>query len=239
MRAWPRSAVPLWMVVAVATVVAGSVIAYGSLGATDQASVVRELPKLTYQFLLVVWLGAFLKFVLDRRAVELARRDARDEYRAELVRRTVDIADVVRRVPFLVGSQRSYPEYESQMRAVIDAYVNLRSLDAEIEHQRDTAFAGWDLIAGWFQSMEQYLETLIAEFTDAADHIAAPGARAAKKRPSDAQVWSWLSELPVLRDMLATRERAGERSETTYSRQYLEPYRDALNVMRTELVSQR
>jgi hypothetical protein len=236
MRGRADSALPLWMVGAVVAVIAGSVIAYVSLGDKDQTTVLREIPKVTYQFLLVVWLGAFLKFVLDRRAVDLARRDARDEYRSELIRRTVEIADVVRRVPLLVGSQRTYPVYARQMRAVIDAYVNLRSLDAEIEHQRDTAFAAWDLIGDWFRSMERYLESLIAEFTDLTGDIADLHAMAAKEESNDRQVWNRLGELPVLRDMLDTRERAGEPRPTNYSLRYLEPYRNTLNVMRSELV---
>jgi hypothetical protein len=238
--------------IAIAVAAVGSVLLFFlALDDKGQDAVVRELPKLTYQFLLIAVLGAFLKDLLDQRTADVAeqrenvraraaKEEALDAFRTEMLQRTVNVTNPVRRLPLLVGAERSYDTYDEQMRAVIDGYLDLRALRHDVENVKDSAFAGWDLIRDWLLMMEAYLEDLIAEFrADDTRQIAELQQDADDNEGPSARrsVWLRLRELDLLSDMLRGigADPHGARGTVYYGR-YLKPYEEVLGLMRRELV---
>jgi hypothetical protein len=258
-----RRLFPILVLLGVAAVVTSVWIVH-TQDEAGRDEILQELPKATWQFLLVVVFGGFVSYLFDHyrdRVAEVkaqaekkaADEAAMDQYRKELLRRTVTVTRSIRRVPLLVRARRSYRVYDQQMRAVIDAYLDLRAVGHEIDNlgfEDNAAFANWPEISQAMDAMEQYLESLTDEFAGAQSRaISKLHAQAESDRTGRSEVWDALKDLPVLGDMLAEEpRRRNEKAErpagppskaeatTDYYASYLQPYGEAVKLMRAELL---
>jgi hypothetical protein len=243
------------LVLASMTAIGISLWAFLSQDAEGRDKVAQEVAKVTWQFLLIGVLGGFVTYLLQQRQTQaadaradaqrlIAERAAMDEFRTEILRRTVAVTSAVRRVPLMVSARRSYRTYDTQMRAVIDAYLDLRALHHEVDNfgiDGNAAFKEWGQIRDRMETMETYLGSLCAEFaSDQSKDISELQVKAEKDRARQPEVWDRLRGLPVLGDMLQEApDLHGSRKEVTatnFYASYMEPYGDALKLMRAELL---
>ena len=174
----------------------------------------------------------------------LATAEALDEFRKETLRRTVAVTVAVRRVPLLVSAHRTYKTYDEQMRAVIDAYLDLRAVRHEVDNPgvaSNAAFCDWNEIRESMDTMEDYLGSLCEEFAGEASNKISEGQREAEQnRERQREIWDRLRELPVLGDMLLERpdrrEPGTTPTKTNYYASYLKPYEEVLKLMRAQLL---
>jgi hypothetical protein len=232
-----------------------SVWAFLSQNGKGRDEVLQELPKVTWQFLLVVVLGGFVTYLLQQREARAAAarereqqreaaRSAMDAFRAEMLRRTVAVTNAVRRVPLLVSARRSFRTYDEQMRAVVDAYLDLRAMRHEIDNlgaEDNAAFGSWQEIRNDMRTMESYLAALCEEFAgEQSKEISELQIEAEKHRERQGEVWERLRALPVLGDMLEERPGMGatkaQPPETEYYNKYMRPYGEVVGLMRAELL---
>jgi hypothetical protein len=254
--AGPPDALLRILVGAALAAVALSVWAFWSQDGTGRDKVLQELAKVTWQFLLVGVLGGFVTYVLQqRRAREVEAREmeqqrevarsAMDAFRAEMLRRTVTLTNAVRRVPLLVSARRSFRTYDEQMRAVIDAYLDLRAMRHEIENlgsNPNAAFGAWPQMRDHMRAMEAYLASLCEEFAGKqSKEISELQIEAEEQRARQGEVWERLRTLPVLGDMLQELPDSGptkpEPTETKYYDKYMRPYGEVIRLMRAELMA--
>jgi hypothetical protein len=253
---------------ALAIVAAVTIWTFINLNASGRDAVLREVPKATWQFVLVGLIGGFVTYVLNRQRdtdarvdadirEQLIREDALDEYRRAVLQRTAAITKIIRGARIRVGVDRSFSTYREQMQTVIDAYLDLRALVHDIDGlgagvSNDAFHLWWPLVRRLLkEDMQAYLERLIEEFasqgsqvnTDPADLPVRLGGwfgrRHSRHGTSDSE-WQRLRALPMLQDMMLEGQlAAGEEKlmHTKYYAQYLQPYQEALQLMRKELVS--
>ena len=221
-----------------------SLVAFLSQDAEGRNNVLQEVAKVTWQFLLVGVLGGFVTYLLQQRQARAAEHAAMDDFRREMLRRTVAVTNVVRRVPLLVGARRSYRTYDDQMRAIIDAYLDLRAVRHEIANLGDEpnmAFSDWRRIQRSMREMEDYLSSVTAEYAGAESKaISELQIQAEHDRRLQSEVWDRLRNLPVMGDMLRERpDLRGPETEpiaTRYYSGYMRPYGEALRMMRAEFL---
>jgi hypothetical protein len=243
------------LVLASLTAIGISLWAVLSQGEEGRDKVAQEVAKVTWQFLLIGVLGGFVTYLLQQRQTQaadarldtqrlIAERAAMDDFRTEILRRTVAVTSAVRRVPLMVSARRSYRTYDEQMRAVIDVYLDLRALRHEVDNlgiNSNACFKEWGQIRDRMRTMETYLGSLCAEFaSDQSKDISELQVKAEKDRARQPEVWDRLRELPVLGDMLQEApDLHGSRkavTATNFYTSYMEPYGDALKLMRAELL---
>ena len=214
------------LVAAVAAVIVLAGLAYLTQDAAGRDTVLQELPKATFTFLLVGVLGVFVKELLDRRREEEARSEALNEFRREMVRRLVEATHRVRRIPILVEGDRSAEAYGEQMREATDAYLDLRAVRHEIDNLgvlENAAFDDWPVIRESLQVMEAYLAALLDEYRASNADV--------RRHP---QPWDAISVLPRLGELLDEHPAAGP--DSPFYVGFMAPYAHALAGMRAQIL---
>ena len=223
------------LVVGVLGLLALVILAVLFAGASEaqQDTLTVEVGKALTQFLVVVALGAGVKFLMDRyqdtqQEHELRRQEreaeaARDRsFRQDIYQRLVQATNTLRRVPIMVEANRSTKTWSEQMLAVIDVGLDLRMIKHQIYSGRDLPappFAEHRKLTYLFETMYHYTDWLAADFGDHKKDIGEFQRRAEhetlpleERAAMQDEVWRQISGLPTMADMLETEraERAGD-----------------------------
>jgi hypothetical protein len=194
--------------------------------------VLQELPKATYQFLLVGILGVFVKYLIDRHAGDMAHEDALNTLRKDTIRQVVEVKHRVRRAPILISARRTAASYSEQMSEIIDASFDLGTVRHDIDNlgiiEPNEAFEEWNIIRRYIRNMEQYLSSLIEEYANAYDEISELQTRVVEDEELQLQVWQRIMALPSMSDLLSYL--AGQ-SGTAFKSQFLDEYSAALTLI--------
>jgi hypothetical protein len=216
--------------------------AFTWLDSAGRKKVYEELVKLSYQFLVIVLLGALITKLIDdardRRAaqaeqVERQRNDEaqrRDRQRG-YVRRLVNDSHGVDLARMLILANRSTETWSQQMNErIISSYIDLRDIghDARTASaSNDPIFLDWKPIQESIERMERVLKDLIDEYGEKRKELSELQLKAEKDRTLQEQLWKRLLALPYLGDLLAEE---GEK----YG-QFRKEYQAALGAMRDNL----
>jgi hypothetical protein len=191
------------------------------------------------------FLGGVLKLLLDEVLVSKRRRDDATSFVTNVLADLKGVYDRVARARIVIAAHRSVKTYGDEMRAMIDARVQLRNVTRALDRRSDgiTHDARTEVVRR-VEQMEAYLETLNSEFI------------ANYKRLSDRQrsyeerakvvlkhfaeddsgteppelpgfVWESVSALPELAAFIEAR--------AAYKKNFEEPLDDASECLRDEL----
>lgn len=227
-------------VLAVALSISAGVVAwraFSSLADVDRDRVYVELVKLSYQFVVIVLLGALLtKFIDDLRDRQVERTQRREQQRA-YVRRLIDASHKVDQARVLIRANRSVKTWSEQMnQRIIAAYVDLRDIRHDMETAKissDPIFFDWEPIRTSIKCMEEVLKDMIDEFGGKKKELSELQLQAEQDRSRQEEVWSSLLKLPHLGDFLID-DRVFGRTEPAYD-SFRDNYRIALTHMRIHL----
>jgi hypothetical protein len=200
--------------------------AFISLDDAGRRGVLGKVAELSYQFVVVVLLGALLKKVIDEAQDWRRIRDARREQQLGVIRRLINVSHALDRTRVLVLANRSVRMWTEQMNErVILAHTELR----DIRHdERSATEAGIPLFARWatvlpeIRKMEAYLRRLINEFASSKKGLAELQLEAERNRSRQDEVWKRMCELATLGDLVKDGDGYGE-------------FREAYNVALTNL----
>jgi hypothetical protein len=216
--------------------------------ATSRKSFEAELGKgLIYIFTVAV-IGSIVKLLVDdhqrrlreaneARAQAKKREQRLQEFRMDKVRRLVGVTNILRRAPVLIDAHRSAETYNEQMRAIVDAGLELRLIRHEtdaIGRDPNPAFPHWSYIEGEISKMETYMKWLVDDFRDLSKKLNPLQRKAESESELDREelqqeVWDIIGNSPSVRDLL--QEVDAKSPATRYSREYLKAYENALHDM--------
>jgi ABC-type nickel/cobalt efflux system permease component RcnA len=202
---------------------------YQTLESPAQVTVRTEALKVLLQLVVIGIIGGFATWLLNERGKEqeraetrrhqtAARQETLNDFRRSAVARVVAATNVVRKAPLLIDAHRSKKTYGEQLRAILDAQLELALLRHEYESA--TVFTRWPQIREEINKMEQYLFTLIDEWRDKYQDIPPP--------PADA--WTVLKELPALKDL-----RLAEQT-SNFQLHYIHAHQEAIRLMRDDIL---
>jgi hypothetical protein len=228
-------------------------LAYRSQRDTGQDKIHQEVAKLAFQFLLVGILGVLVKFLLDRYHDRAKRVDSLADYRVDVSRKLVSVTNRVRNVPMVVNVHQSLKAYDEQMYEVLDAHRDLKVLRHDVDNlgtgDDNQAFKQWPEIREFLLDMEDYLRKLLREWQLSYAELSKLQLQAEQRRWRRPDVWIRISSQPVFGEMLvepvaAARVEEGVSNgansahlpESEFDREYLFVYRQALGLMRRQIV---
>jgi hypothetical protein len=191
---------------------------YLTLNPSAQATVRTEALKVLLQLVVIGIIGGFVTWLLNERGKEQERAATLNDFRRSAVARLVSATNVVRKAPLLIDAHRSKKTYGEQLRAMLDAQLELALL--RHEYESTSVFTRWPQIREEINKMEQYLFMLIDEWREEYQHIPPP--------PADP--WPSLVELPALRDL-----RLADQT-SSFQRDYIHAYQEAIRVMRDDIL---
>lgn len=192
--------------VIIAAVVLGA-LAFGQLDDGGRSDFYGDVAKLSYQAIVVVVLGALVKQVLDDVQDRRSRREHEQLQRAGYIRRVVDVSHTVELGRTFMWANRSVKTWDAQMAKLINAYVDLRDIRHDVATVRASGaivFEHWDGIVTHVRGMEQYLESLIDEYSKNKKPLSELQLEAEAHRHRQNEVWTRLIELPELGAFLAS-----------------------------------
>jgi hypothetical protein len=205
---------------------------------TTRSNLWFELGKGMIQLLVVVVVGALLKFIADGYQARSARAAAQEEFRRDKHRRLVAATATMRKVPVLIEANRSVKTWSEQMLAAIDVGGELRTLRHEIEASnasRDPPFAptGEDLatvVRGMVRYMDDWLAADFREHKDPLGELQREAERQGitpeERRNLREQIWTRLQQLRSIADM----QKGGSDRQEGWGK-YLADYEMALDLM--------
>lgn len=210
---------------------------------TSRVSFMAEIGKgLIYIFTVAV-IGSIVKLLVDdqqrrlREANEartqLYQQEQRlQEFRIDKVRRLVGVTNILRRAPVLIDAHRSAKTYNEQMRAVVDAGLELRLIRHEtdaIGRDPNPAFPEWLVIRGEIRKMEAYVAWVVNDFRGYNMELSQLQRKAETDRKLQPKVWERISAIPSVRDLVHEVDAIDQ--DTRYSTEYLKAYENALHWM--------
>lgn len=171
---------------------------------------------------------------------EQQRQEQLQAFRTDKIRRLVQVTNTLRRAPILIDAHRTAKTYNEQMRAVVDAGLELRLIRHEINalgSDKNPAFAHWPDIRRHIRSMEEYIAWLQDEFRKHSKTLSELQVAAENERHRQSEVWEEIRNLESVRDLLEeVTDRSGPYTreagpDTRYARQYLKGYETAMTLM--------
>jgi hypothetical protein len=178
----------------------------------------------------------------DSAAQELVRAQQHEErlesFRTDKVKRLVSVTNVLRRAPVLIDAHRSAKTYNEQMRAIIDAALELRLIRHEIDAlgaESNAAFAQWPEGRDSIRKMEKYIGWIVSDFRTNSKEASELQRRAETDRTLQPTVWQRIQGIDSVRDLLQEVDTGGE--ATRYAQEYLVAYGHALEMMIAESLS--
>ena len=205
---------------------------------TTRSTLWFELAKGMIQLLVVVVVGALLKFIADAYQARSTRADAQDEFRRDKHRRLVAATATLRKVAVLIEANRSVKTWSAQMLSAIDVAGELRTLRHEIEASNastDPPFERYgDELAISLAGMLSYIDRwLAADFRQHKDRLGElqreaerEGIAADERRKLKEQIWAELQRLRSVADL-----QQGGRDPGRGWGKYLGDYEQALDLM--------
>jgi hypothetical protein len=142
-----------------------------------------------------------------------------NDFRRSAIARVVTATNVVRKAPLLIESHRSKKTYGEQVRAVLDAKLDLSLVRHEQESSK--AFSKPYDMAAEIQKMEHYLKRIVDEWKKEYKNLPNP--------PDDA--WDAIKALAALEDL-----RKGD-EKSLFAKDYLAGHKEALRLMRDDMFS--
>lgn len=202
-----------------------------------------EIAKGLIQILGIGIIGALVKFLFDDywdrrqradklKALEQQRNEALQEFRLDKIKRLVLVTNVLRRAPVLIDAHRSAKTYNQQMRALLDARLELRLLRHEINAAGpgvNPAFPRWPEIRDQLRKMEDYVAWLEKDFRKNSKGISELQLEAEKDRSRQGAVWERIRQLESVGDLL--NEIDAQSKTTEYYQQYQLNYEATLDLM--------
>ena len=130
------------MTIAVALVGA---VAFVGLDDVGRRGVLGKIAELSYQFVVVVLLGALLKKVIDDAQERRRSREALRDRQVGFIRRLVDVSHGVELARVLIRANRSVRMWTEQMnQRVIVAHIELRDIGHDARTAATPVFASWE-----------------------------------------------------------------------------------------------
>jgi hypothetical protein len=211
--------------------------------AEGRQALVTEIGKGLVQVVAIGVIGALIKLLFDdheRRVREGSdaqarlqqRRDQLEAFRTDKIRRLVQVTNSLRRAPILIDAHRSARIYNEQMRAVVDAGLELRLLRHETDAlgpETNPAFPKWPAIRHELRSMEDYFSWLQSDFRFHSKRLSELQRGAEDDRRRQSEIWQEIRKLDSVRDLLEEVDSGGP--DTHYAKGYLKSYENAIRLM--------
>src|SRR6185437_15643834 len=149
------------------------VFLYSTIDQSARMDVKKEVPKVLLQLAAIGVIGGFISWILNERSKEKERevvrqqkraekQDALNDFRRSAVARVVAATNVFRKCPVLIESHQSKKTYGEQIRAVLDARLDLSLVGHE--QQSSNAFTKPLEINAEISKMEDYLNWIVTEW---------------------------------------------------------------------------
>jgi hypothetical protein len=212
--------------------------------ATGQNAIRIEIAKGLIQFITIGLIGAVIKFLFDsyqedqRRLAESRervrqRQASLNDFRSDKIRRLVQVTNALRRAPILIDAHRSAKSYNEQMRALLDAGLELRLIRHEIDaigpDETNAAFPNWPSIRAVMHKMEDYLVGVQKDFRSHSKQVSEFQLVAERDRNRQGEVWEAIRQIPSVIDLLSETD---ARSQTSgYYQQYFLNYQTVITGM--------
>jgi hypothetical protein len=205
---------------------------YFSQGTLGRNALRIEIAKGLIQLLAIGITGALIKFLFDsyqedQRRIQESRDRARqrqaslNDFRNDQVRRLVQVTNALRRAPILID-HRSAKTYNEQMRALLDASLELRLIRHEIDaigpDETNGAFPNWPSVRAAIHEMEDYLIGVQKDFRTHSKKISELQLLAERDRGRQSEVWEAIKQIPSVIDLLAEIDAQSQTSQ--YYQQY-------------------
>lgn len=234
----------LYLITVIGVLVASAalfVLLYTTIDPGARVKVKTEVLKVLLQLAAIGVIGGFITWILSERSKEkdrilderskeeerqaarqqkrAERQNAMNEFRLSAIARIVTATNVVRKAPLLIASHRSKKTYGEQVRAILDAKLDLSLVRHEQESSK--VFTRPDGINAEIHRMEAYLERIVDEWRDRYKSLPDP--------PHDA--WNAIKDLPALADL-----RTGD-EKSLFDKDYLMGHKEVLRLMRDDIFS--
>lgn len=239
-----KNSMRLYLVTVTGVLVASAalfVLLFTTIDQTARATVKTEVLKVLLQLAAIGVIGGFVTWILNERSKEKerilsdkSRKEERDavqqqkqaerqtalnDFRRSAIARVVTATNVVRKAPLLIESHRSKKTYGEQVRAVLDAKLDLSLV--RHEQESSSAFTRPDNIDAEIWKMEDYLKGIVDEWKDQYMSLPSP--------PADA--WDAIKALPALADL-----RNGD-EKSLFANNYIAGHKEVLRLMRDDMFS--